>query len=101
MYWIFENEDRVWRFRGGRDFETISQFLNFLPRHSEEERYEFIRVWDFGPLELFRSKDILKKKLNKIQLQTLARKETGFEFALVIFCEFIALTVRKKMTLFR
>ncbi|XP_066932590.1 uncharacterized protein [Clytia hemisphaerica] len=38
MYWIFENEDRVWRFRGGRDFETISQFLSFLPRHSGEKR---------------------------------------------------------------
>ena len=33
MHWIFANEDRVWRFRGGRDgYETLTQYLGFLPQ---------------------------------------------------------------------
>lgn len=37
MGWIFENEDRVWRFRGGRDgHETYAQYLGFLPHKQVE-----------------------------------------------------------------
>lgn len=37
MGWIFENEDRVWRFRGGRDgYETYAQYLGFLPHKQVE-----------------------------------------------------------------
>ncbi|KAJ3034252.1 hypothetical protein HDV00_005245 [Rhizophlyctis rosea] len=30
MRWIFKNEDKVWRFRGGRHGETLEEFLAFL-----------------------------------------------------------------------
>ncbi|KAL5493303.1 hypothetical protein EMCRGX_G014460 [Ephydatia muelleri] len=31
MHWVFRNEDRVWRHRGGRDgHETLQQFMSFL-----------------------------------------------------------------------
>ena len=31
MRWIFKNEDRVWRYRGGRDgCETVEEFLSFV-----------------------------------------------------------------------
>ena len=40
MGWIFENEDRVWRYRGGRDGrETYAQFVGFLP-HKQSDRYD-------------------------------------------------------------
>ena len=33
MHWVFRNEDRVWRHRGGRDgHETLQQFMSFLGR---------------------------------------------------------------------
>ncbi|XP_065897600.1 uncharacterized protein [Dysidea avara] len=33
MHWIFRNEDRVWRYRGGRDGrETLQQFMGFIGR---------------------------------------------------------------------
>eukprot|EP00117_Sycon_ciliatum_P014808 scpid13882/ scgid3890/ len=36
MRWIFVNEDRVWRYRGGRDRnETLQQFFQFLPHRRE------------------------------------------------------------------
>ncbi|XP_064383534.1 uncharacterized protein LOC135332129 isoform X2 [Halichondria panicea] len=38
IHWVFGNEDRVWRYRGGRDgHETLQQFMYFLgkPRMSE------------------------------------------------------------------
>jgi len=41
MHWIFGNEDRVWRNRGGRDgYETIEQYMNFLPhiRNSKQQQ---------------------------------------------------------------
>ncbi|XP_065061836.1 uncharacterized protein LOC135688772 isoform X1 [Rhopilema esculentum] len=43
MHWIFGNEDRVWRYRGGRDgYETIEQYLNFLPHVRSAKENESI-----------------------------------------------------------
>jgi hypothetical protein len=39
IHWIFRNEDRVWRYRGGRDGrETLHQFMSFLCRQNANPR---------------------------------------------------------------
>lgn len=40
MHWIFDNEDRVWRYRGGSDgHETLTQYLGFLSHKRQNRRY--------------------------------------------------------------
>jgi hypothetical protein len=37
IHWVFRNEDRVWRYRGGRDGrETLHQFMSFLGRQHHD-----------------------------------------------------------------
>ncbi|KAJ3282262.1 hypothetical protein HK104_010983 [Borealophlyctis nickersoniae] len=36
MRWIFKNEDKVWRFRGGRHGETLDEFMAFLPQTAKD-----------------------------------------------------------------
>lgn len=39
MHWIFDNEDRVWRYRGGSDgHETLTQYLGFLSHKRQNRR---------------------------------------------------------------
>jgi hypothetical protein len=41
MHYIFRNEDRVWRYRGGRDgYETLQQYMGFLGRTTVEDSSE-------------------------------------------------------------
>jgi hypothetical protein len=38
MHWIFNNEDRVWRYRGGRDrCETLQQYMKFLGHQAHHD----------------------------------------------------------------
>ena len=49
MHWIFGNEDRVWRYRGGRDgYETIDQYLRFLPhlRSGDPKAERYMLLYD-------------------------------------------------------
>lgn len=48
IHWIFRNEDRVWRYRGGRDGrETLNQFMNFLGRDDSSQKAVFAGVVTF------------------------------------------------------